>query len=491
MDRGIRHFIEDTFLIILIFLNIFDFFHLLPEDIDYVKKIISWTLLAYLFYKFNLPKILFGRADREVNMLIIISYLLLAFKKFIASISALSGESLLFEGFFHFISANAIILERFAFVMGSIILLALACYMAVRFDINKKSLMGIIHESGKAPKHPGRILIRGITIFLVLTSFFIMLFDLIIEWLAIAVDAPLILFAILFYLFYIIRKHKHYKAESIIFRIGNFGEGFYARFVSLFFERKRIFIAISGIIVLHLLTDIGNFMIPFLTGFFHPIYLDYLDPALHQNIYALIYSAAQGQYSIIGFSALIWAYVFSSIAAILLLFLPAYIWYKCFKGKKLRISNLSLALFLGSCAAFAISGVFTLTHTLIRGYVLVDIQTANAANHILASISALLVFGLVIFLTKISILKKSLAAAAIIIIDLFAILYVYNFFASIAHYYIRSISYLWSQAQFITASYFLVFFTITLLFYLVGILYFIRISFKEFWKLITSSFSHK
>ena len=87
MDRGIRHFIEDTFLIILIFLNIFDFFHLLPEDIDYVKKIISWTLLAYLFYRLNLPKILFGRTDREVNMLIIISYLLLAFKKFIASIS--------------------------------------------------------------------------------------------------------------------------------------------------------------------------------------------------------------------------------------------------------------------------------------------------------------------------------------------------------------------------------------------------------------------
>jgi len=109
------------------------------------------------------------------------------------------------------------------------------------------------------------------------------------NWLEIlSFDAPLVLLAIFFYLFYIIRKHKKYNVESFLYKIGNFGDEFYERFISLFHGKKTIFMGISGILVLHLLTDFGNFIIPAVTGFFHPMYFEQLDMSLHQNIYNLM-----------------------------------------------------------------------------------------------------------------------------------------------------------------------------------------------------------
>jgi len=97
MEEKVKHFIEDTFLIILIILNLLDFFHLLPGDLDYIKKIISWTLVAYLCYKFNFPRILFGQSSVRINFFIIISYIFLAFKKFTSSMPALSEEATIFK----------------------------------------------------------------------------------------------------------------------------------------------------------------------------------------------------------------------------------------------------------------------------------------------------------------------------------------------------------------------------------------------------------
>jgi len=45
--KRIMHRLEEVILILIIILNVLDFFEILPADIDFAKKIISWTALGY------------------------------------------------------------------------------------------------------------------------------------------------------------------------------------------------------------------------------------------------------------------------------------------------------------------------------------------------------------------------------------------------------------------------------------------------------------
>ena len=57
-NKKISQRIEELILILIILLNIFDFFELLSADLDFIKLIISWTVLGYLIYKASLTKII-------------------------------------------------------------------------------------------------------------------------------------------------------------------------------------------------------------------------------------------------------------------------------------------------------------------------------------------------------------------------------------------------------------------------------------------------
>ena len=134
----------------------------------------------------------------------------------------------------------------------------------LRLEVKKPSLLAALGEHGKLGRNPFRILWRYLLVFLAFAGFFVVVFNLVMEWLAIAIDAPLIMLAILFYLFIIIRHYKKYNVESLIYRIGEFGENFYEKFISLFHYKRTIMLGISGMLVLHLITDAGSFIIPYI-----------------------------------------------------------------------------------------------------------------------------------------------------------------------------------------------------------------------------------
>ena len=228
--KRFMHRIEEIILVILILLNILDFFEILPADIDYTKKIISWTALGYLLYKVSLTKIFFNNQHRHVDVLLILSYFMLIFKNLILFSSGLIEEFVIFYDLQRLIVDNASILELYSLIIGSISILLIAIYSAFHIDVKKPSLMHIIHEEGK-PDTLRKLLIRIITIYLVYIAFFVIVFNLVMEWLAIAVDAPIIMLAILFYLFIIIRHYHKYNVETLIYKIVEFGEKFYEKFV--------------------------------------------------------------------------------------------------------------------------------------------------------------------------------------------------------------------------------------------------------------------
>ena len=482
MRKSIRHLIEDTFLMIIILLNIFDFAGFLPGDIDYIKKIVSWTLVAYLFYSLDISKILFGKSSHDINVLIIISYILLAFRKFTASVDLLSEKSMLFQRFFEFIGLHSRIIEEFTFMAGGLILLLLSVHMARKFGIRKQSLLGIIQESGKPPKQLWSMGIRSITIFIVLSSFFIILFEYIIEWLAIVADAPLIMLLIAGYLFYVIRRHKKYNLEKIIYKIGNFGEDFYKIFVSLFNQKKTIFIAVSGILTLHLLIDLATFVLPFITVFFKPVYFGYLDPATHQNIYALLANNLHNAAGIISKAFVILAYILNIIGIMLLLFLPAFAWYSFFNRKKIKISAIKLGIFLCSLTVLIVSPVFRMTKFSDKSIVGVDIQTSGIQNPEIAITAALIVFTLVIALSEIPSIKKSFTIFSLIIVNLIVASYAYIYFISNANYFISAIISVIQNGKYLIALQLFVFFGIVMLFYIIALAAYTGITIKEFKK---------
>ena len=471
--------IEDSFLALIILLNILEFGNFLPGDIDYIKKIISWTLIAYLFFRLDLPKILFGKSNREINMLIIISYLLLAFNKFTASISLINEESHFFGGFFEYVVLFSARIQEFTFTMGGIILVLLSIYMGKKFIINKESLMGIIHESGRPPSKFMNLLIRTITIFLVLSTFFIVLFDRIIEWFAISIDSPLVMLVIIIYLFYIVRYHKRFSVEKLLHKIGKFGEEFYQRFIMHFNSRKTIFTAIAGLLVLHLLIDLGIFVLPFLTGFFRPIYFSMLDPASHQNIYSLIITDLNLSPDIYTSASIIITYMLNTLAMILLLFLPIYIWYNHIKGRKMAIPRFGIAIFLSSITALFISPVFHIIQLNFSGLIGVDIQTSGVSQPITAAIVSISIFAIILILTRFEILKRIAAFVSFLAINIITAIYTYFYFSSNFQYFISTIRLFLMKSQYFTAGYLLIFSSIMLLFYITGILSFIVISTKE------------
>tara|TARA_Y100000294_G_scaffold175696_1_gene196377 strand:+ start:1381 stop:2145 length:765 start_codon:yes stop_codon:yes gene_type:complete len=234
------HWLEELILAILILLNILDFFEILPADLDYIKKVISWTALGYLLYKASLTKIFFNNHYKYVDILLILSYFMLIFKNIIIFSSGLIEEFVVFYDFQKFIVDNASLLELYFLIIGSILILLSAIYSSFFIKVKKPSLMHIIHEEGK-PNNPYRYLVRVIIVYLVYMAFFVVVFNLIMEWLAIAIDAPLIMLTILFYLFIIIRHYQKYDAETLIYKIGECGEKFYEKFISLFHYKKNNF----------------------------------------------------------------------------------------------------------------------------------------------------------------------------------------------------------------------------------------------------------
>ena len=465
--------VEEIILVCIILLNIFDFLEILPGDLDYIKKIISWTALGYLLYKASFTKIFFGESHTNIDFFIIISYFSLILKNFVAySAVAIQESSARLMFFYSYVIYNAHIFEQYTFYFGGIMIILVSLYAAMKFDIKAPSLMEAIHEEGPRPTSFSKFIIRFISIFLVLVSFFVIVFNLMMEWLALAVDAPLVMFALFFYIF----KAKSFGPKTILFKIGNAGEDFYSRFIDLFHTKSKIFLGISGMLVLHLLTDIGNFILPYIIGVHDLIYFKQLGPG-HEALWDLFIIDTAGITLITEKLVIGSAYVFNTLAIILLLFAPAYLWNKIFKGEKIDIHPVVLALFFMSIIFFFLVPVFKTSLISEEGLVGADIQTQSALTTGFSIITTLvigvLLGGIILFISLIRKLRNYVIILSIAISTYFFGNYIYHFFSDMIKYYISNIILLLLQLNIFLGFYLFIFFMITLLFYIAGFLVYI------------------
>jgi hypothetical protein len=456
---------EELILALLILVEIFDFFTLLPASIEYGEKILSIIGICYLFYKASPTKIISGKRERNSDIMIIVAYLLLSMKMMIGFILSAAQEKSLVSGFYTLVLRNADTIEKTGFWLGGTILI-LTAYFLIHEKVRRPSILMMIHEEKEA-KTAWRKTVRFVSTYIILLALFVVVFTFAMEWIAMTVDAAILVLVLFFYLFVIVKRGRGMKTESFLKKVSESSEGFYAKFISLLHSRKKVMTAVAGLLVLHLLVDIGGFIIPYTTGLFYSWYFGQLG-AGHEPLSALMardFALAGGAWMQIG---VMLVYVLNVLAVLMLFFGPAYIWSALYNNRRLKVPRV-LWLFFGSLAAFVLMPVMRIGQVQTQSLVGADITThqiAQMGSIPLVLLITALVTGIFYILGRRNFQRTAKVAAAAVF-AYFGI-YLYHFFISVAKSYTSSVTLLGQAGQYFIAFHLLLFFTITIIFYLAG-----------------------
>lgn len=463
--------LEELILAFLIIIEVLDFITLIPPTLEYVEKVVAIIAMGYLFYRASLTRIIFGRKRWGYDLMIVAAYLLLSVKTVVGFIISAAEEESFVRGFYWLIMKNAPVIEKAGFWIGGLVILVMS-YLLIYEKVKKPCLLGIIHEEKLVEKF-GQKIVRFLSIYLVLLSIFVVVFMLAIEWLAITVDAPIMMATVFFYLFVIVKRGKGMKTESFLKNVSETSESFYARFISFFHSKKTITIAITGLLVLHLLIDIGNFIIPYTTGLFYPKYFAQL--GIGHNplgfLMALDFALAESMMMKIG---IVLVYILNIIAVLMLFIGPAYAWYHFHHKKQVKIQNI-LWLFFGSLAVFIIQPLFLLDEIHAPFVLGVDITTQQIP--MLSNVPAvLLISGLVMGIFYILGRKDIRRTTQVGFMAVFVYfgLYLYYFFIDLAKYYTDAVVIMAQNSKYFIAFHLLLFFVVTIMFYICGYFMFLH-----------------
>ncbi|MFH1316251.1 MAG: hypothetical protein ABII01_01925 [Candidatus Woesearchaeota archaeon] len=479
--------LEEILIIILIILSFLEFFGLLFGELDFIKKIISWTVLGFLLYQASITKIFFGDKHKLMDLSLIIAFFLLLAKDLV-SISGIIIEKGGIDFFtpIHIIIYNNLwVIETTGFVIGSLVIIFSSIFLTFNLHVKKPSIIHVLHDAG-IPKSFWKKVERFLIVFLVLNAFFTLVFNLVMEWLAIAIDSSLMVFTVIIFLILFLKKHgRKFSIHSAIFKIAETSESFYQNFINLFHSKKRIYLGFSGLLVLHLITDIGVFILPYLFSFQDLFYFgnsQLTSISSSVSIFSL-YTEQILNLSVLEIISLTYLYFFNIVAIIVLLISPAYIWRRIYKKEGFKIGQIDLALFYTSILTFLIAPLFAIDKISSPGYIGVSLTTIpiNVIFDFYIIMLFSILFGLVIFYLGYNHkLKNILIILGLIIIALFFSYYIFNYFLSSINYYISSIMILWKWNKFFIASIFGLFFVITSAAYVFGWIVFLLEIKKEY-----------
>jgi hypothetical protein len=502
-DNFIERRIEDLIIFYLVFTKVLQFFGLIsileplgiyPEVVDFIDIIVSFTGLAYVLYKVSPTDIFFGEKHKTIDLMIIGSYFLLIANKFVEfSVTIVKdlcgdlfcmnpelGKHFLFD-FFRFVTDNGQSIEIAGFYIGGTVLILLAFYIAFKVQVKEPSILDALHgENMTKPK-------KLITSFIVMVSFYLIFFNITMEWLTRVLDAPFILIALFFYIFKIHDIGKNMDSEAVLFKISDVVENLTEKFVGLFHDKKTIFLGISLILVLHLVSDVSSFVIPYTLGTSSQ-YHEGLGEN-HNTLPQLFMMDKENLDNPIIEIFALFGYAFNVFAILFLMVFPAYMWYVIYLSHSkeninpVNFPNVILALFYSSLVFYIFLPVFKITSLSSALNIFgVDIQT----NSILASgnnLSVYLGIAISIFLVILLLLSSAFIKELIIfftgIVNLgFFGIYVYNFFISIYEIYLVILDSLIKDSSYFIAFFIVIFLMINVAFYIGGYISFVISSFK-------------
>ena len=459
-------YIEESLLVLFLLLDLLGFLSLLPPDIEFFDKIIAWSLMALLLYSAKLSKVFFGVRDKQFDTWLIVSYFLFVIKDMLLVIYEVSLHDPYYAPLYNLIIQHAGEIQFGSFVLGAISLLAISIYATRYIPIRKPSLLNVIGEEG-ATTNEWKKTWRYVRIFFVLNAFFVIVFNLAIEWIALLEDDIIAIASIALLIHVVLRlrqKKKTINKHTLLFTIGEPIEKFYVKFIKLLQSKEKVFLVLSGMLIMHLLTDILVFIVPLIFGGNVP---DFSTPGvLHTSMVELIKSDLTHTL----------LYALNIFAIVALMIAPAIIWYLIYTERKERVPIWLTLPFLISLATFYFSPAFVIKSIVSLNFIGVDIGTqAITGNLWVPFVSAAV-------LLLIRILSDDYHSERIFLFT--ALFGMFYFFASYFILYLKSLFFYYitiipKLPPFISG-YFTLFALITFAFYSAGIFYFILASEEEF-----------
>lgn len=273
------------YFIFFIILNILDFFGLLSQDLDFFKKILSWVLIWILFYQISLTKIFVGEKLKGYDIAYIIGFSILIIPKILQHyLRDIPTDN--FIVFYYIILGLKDLINTFLNIEGSfflaiLILLITNFTLLSNHQVNNKSFIGSLNLTSTL----GHRITTHIALFFLVFFFAFVIAPFFLEWFALSVDALILIIGLIYYISIFIHKYREDgKISNILKLISNSGSQFFKELIETFSHKKTFFIGVSFLLALHLLVDVGIYMVPYLLGTSSPLYFDTLDQGQGNHI---------------------------------------------------------------------------------------------------------------------------------------------------------------------------------------------------------------
>ena len=466
----------------LMVIGLIGYFWHISADLDWIDHTISFIIFSYLFYELNITSILFGRTSKFADAVIVLSFFSLFFKDII-SYTALNSSKFQFlefvDSIYLVLSNNLVLTNLMSLYLGITGLILASIYLTKNIKITHPSLFYAI-----CPKSVSNHLLKFLSIFILLAAFYYFVYNLVLEWLEFTLDDPVILAGIVFYFYKVLKHYQKFHAGNFIFKIGNFSAGWYSKFVFLFHYKKTLPLAISGLLVLHALSDAGVFAYS-LTFLKENFYLDIIGSE-HAPFFRLFMQDTEKiADSTLFFLAV--AYFLNALSLILLLLTPVIVWFRMFSQKELHFGRILLFFVYSSLAAYFLLPGYSL-RPLSEPFVIgTDINTislletgsildnfSRISNRIVFAGLASLAVGILAYLaSKNPRIRKELYAFSIIAGICFFAIYLYYFTSSLIPYFMANISAAIFSLHFLIGMFLSILLILSLLFYVGGFILFV------------------
>jgi hypothetical protein len=460
-------------------IGLIGYFGNVGSDMDWLDHTISFLLFTYLFYKLNITSILFGHSRRGLNALIVVSFFLLFFKDIISYTLAAPNDFrwLTFvPAVQQFFSENLGVMTNATFYIGLGGVAVASILYALSAEIAHPSLGYALFPQVKERKS----LTVGIC-FVLLIAFYYFVYNAILEWLEFVLDDPIIATGIVFYIHSLTTRKEQFHSESFVFRIGEFSESLYTRFVSLFHYKKTLPLGISGLLILHALADLGVFAYSFSFAR-ENLYLESLQGE-HSSWWELFGKDGKSAPLGVAFGLAI-VYALNALSMAIFLLIPIIVWWRIFTQKDLHLNRGALFLMYAAGAAFFLLPAYDVgpldEEKRIVG---VDIFTFSVMDSpsplerllpertmliVVVAVLSLLLGVLAMLLAINARGRKELYAFAIACSLLFFGFYLYEFMGSVLLYLGESAAQLFAAQAWVLAVLFGMLFILSILFYIVG-----------------------
>ena len=370
-------------------LSVLSFLTLLPVYGEFLLHLLSVLFLCLLLARSHLSKIIFGEEKPWVCWSILGVCVLLSLHGILTTLlEPLTG------GFLYALigALNNSIDDGVLYGIGIVLIAVLSVVFTLKIKVKAPSVMAMLGEKGE-PKHLDAYTIRSIVTFFTVIAFYILVFDILLQWAGIIGGSATII-AIVAVLFTAI---IHQSTEHMSFRrfavfIEDLDERIFGGLIDLFHSRITVFFGVAALLVFYPLSDLGAFVLPYVTNIPNSIIL-HLPLASHTPLPVLAYRTALSLGGVTGFFAAI-AYILDGLAAIMILFMPALFWYRVFTKKTMTISPWASAVFVGSVICFLVAPAMSLarlseTSTTMVG---VDVMTHSLTG---APVTIAVILGII------------------------------------------------------------------------------------------------